>query len=793
MKAFLSTTAMMLFAAPALAQTSLPESAGGLAKVAFGGTVVIGEHEVIVAEPNNPHKSGMLYVFGRGADGTWIESAQLVPSDPERDNRFGRALAIEGGRLLVGATRTDSSRGAAYIFERTDDGWRQTARLIADDRLAGDALGRAVALRGDLALVSAAGANELAGAVYVFQLRGDTWTQVGKLEASDATAGRLFGISVSVRGDWMATGAPARDSLNGVVYVFQRDAASGTWEEVTKLAAPGDDRGNQYGSTLLLSDGELLVGAPNAANRTGAVYRYELDDGDWSFAGRLLPFDGQQRYEFGSALALDGNAIWVGAPSASNFTGQIYVFGRDDAGQLTMSHPLRGEDPSRRDGFGGALAVRGDLAVVGVPGDDFGEGTTAIYERTDGHWRRVSTVWSEVTGFDAITEGQVDCDDGSAAAWNCSEVDIVSFLPVSDIGGGRGVRMNDVWGWTDPENGREYAIVGRVDGTAFVDVTDAGNPVYVGNLAMTDGARMSVWRDMKVYKDHVFIVSDGAGPHGMQVFDLRQLRDVRGAPVEFEETVHYDGIASAHNIVINEETGFAYSVGSSGGGETCGGGYHMIDIRDPQNPTFAGCFAHEGTGRRGTGYTHDGQCVVYHGPDSQYSGREICFGSNETALSIADVTDKDSPVGISTADYPNVAYSHQGWLTEDQRYFYMNDEGDEPRGLVDHTRTLVWDVADLDDPILVKEHFGVGESTDHNLYIRGRYMYQSNYVDGLRVLDIGDPVNPVEVAFFDTVPFEGAGGGSWSNYPFFESGVIVVTSSREGLFILKKRQRTLVP
>ena len=133
----------------------------------------------------------------------------------------------------------------------------------------------------------------------------------------------------------------------------------------------------------------------------------------------------------------------------------------------------------------------------------------------------------------------------------------------------------------------------------------------------------------------------------MQVFDLRQLRDVQAPPVEFKETAIYKGIYSSHNIIINEETGYAYAVGSDSGGETCGGALHMINIQDPTNPTFAGCFADTRTGRRGSGSTHDAQCVTYRGPDLEYRGREICLSSNGTALSIADVTDKDNPVAIS--------------------------------------------------------------------------------------------------------------------------------------------------
>jgi len=151
---------------------------------------------------------------------------------------------------------------------------------------------------------------------------------------------------------------------------------------------------------------------------------------------------------------------------------------------------------------------------------------------------------------------------------------------------------------------------------------------------------------------------------------------------------------------------------------------------------------------------------------------------------------------VSNATYPNVAYAHQGWVTEDHRYFFMDDEGDELASEeINRTRTLIFDISDLDDPVLLKEHFGTQEASDHNLYIRGNLMYQSNYMSGLRILDISDVEAPVEVGYFDTVPIgdNSAGmSGSWSNYPFFESGVVVVTSGQEGLFVLQKTQN-LVP
>jgi len=429
-----------------------------------------------------------------------------------------------------------------------------------------------------------------------------------------------------------------------------------------------------------------------------------------------------------------------------------------------------------------------------MPGDDYGAGTALIFERDGDGWGDAVSVFSEIVGYDPVVGGQLDCVEGAASVFGCSDMDLVAFIPVTDLGGERGTRLNDVWGWTDPETRRDYALVGRMDGTSFVDVTDPANPVVVGNLPRPEGVRGSTWRDMKVYENHMFVVSDGAPGHGMQVFDLTRLRDFGGTPATFDADAHYDRVSSVHNIVINEEAGVAYAVGSSGGGDTCGGGLHMIDIADPRNPAFAGCFADSNTGRRGTGYTHDAQCVTYRGPDEEHHGREICFGANENRLSIADVTDRDNPVALSVGDYPNEAYAHQGWLTEDQAYFFMNDELDEVRRMVPNTRTLIWDVKDLDQPVLAKQFFSENTSSDHNLYIAGDLMYQSNYNSGLRVFDVSDPENPRQVGFFDTVPGEDSPSmnGSWSNYPFFKSGIVVVTSGREGLFVVKTRQRTPV-
>jgi choice-of-anchor B domain-containing protein len=147
------------------------------------------------------------------------------------------------------------------------------------------------------------------------------------------------------------------------------------------------------------------------------------------------------------------------------------------------------------------------------------------------------------------------------------------------------------------------------------------------------------------------------------------------------------------------------------------------------------------------------------------------------------------PLCLSQTFLTKTIPQHQGWLSEDHEWFYMNDEGDEPQGLVEGTRTLVWDVRDLDEPLLIQEYIAETTTTDHNLYIKGNLMYQSNYGSGLRILDISDRANPVEVGFLDTTP--GGGMGSWSNYPYFNSGAIAVTSGGEGLFIVRKQDQGL--
>ncbi|MEM1204699.1 MAG: choice-of-anchor B family protein [Acidobacteriota bacterium] len=379
----------------------------------------------------------------------------------------------------------------------------------------------------------------------------------------------------------------------------------------------------------------------------------------------------------------------------------------------------------------------------------------------------------DMTPIDYQLRAAVPCAGGVADGFPCSKVDLKAHLPLSAIGGGSG---NDLWGWTDPLSGREYALVGRSTGTSFVDVTDPESPVFLGDLPTHSVA--SPWRDIKVYQNHAFIVADFIDDHGLQVFDLTQLRQV-DTPKTFSETAHLDAFNRAHNIVLNTESGFAYAVGS----DECSGGLLMIDVRTPTQPTVAGCYSDDG-------YTHDAQCVNYRGPDAEHQGKEICFASNEDTLTLVDVSDKQNPVLISRTGYDGWGYTHQGWLTEDHSRFLLDDEGDENRN-GHNTRTYVWDLKDLDAPNVESFYDSNFPAVDHNQYVKDVFVYQANYSIGLRILEIDDAGGLEEVAFFDTHPeSDSTSGGAWSVFPYFDSGTVVIGDINRGLFVLEPRMDT---
>jgi choice-of-anchor B domain-containing protein len=765
--------------------------AAPLAAQGYGSAVAVGDGVAFVSQSRNDYAPGLVYMYRTSGAGQWTAAGRLAAPDSARADGFGSALALSGNTLMVSSTANSDNKGKVYVFSGSGIQWTpaQELRITADS----GQFGHSIVLAGNMAAISAPSVQGK-GAVFLFTRSGSQWALDTMIQPADLQERASFGSSIAMDGNLMVIGATGADSGQGTAYVYRK--AGNGWTQESKLQVPGLDGRAGMGTAVAIKDGKIYVGMPMSYGFAGAVAVFTHDTARkrWGSRERLQAFDAATGSRFGSSIAFVGNEIWVGAPGAGRGMGTVYRLDGDADGNIASAGKLSPDTSMGRAFFGMGLHVGANGGVVTMPFADGGDGKVAVLSRSGNNWTVGSVLGGQVYGLDAMLGKKRDCSN-KVGLFDCESMDLMAFVPSNTIGAKRGVHLNDMWGWTDPQTRRDYALVGRTDGTSFVDVTDPLNPKYVGNLPLTDGANPAAWRDIKTYKNHAYIVADGAGHHGMQVFDLSQLRNVK-SPKTFTADTTFMDLWSVHNIVIDTISGYAYAVGSNGGGESCGGGLYMIDIRTPDAPRFAGCFADPATGRAGTGYIHDAQCTVYHGPDKRYSGRQICFNAAETALSIADVTDKSKPVALSRQAYPNVGYAHQGWLTADQKYFYMDDELDELQGLVDGTRTLIWDVSKLDDPVLAGQYISKDKSSDHNLYIVGNMMYQSNYESGLRVVDISDRENPKQVGFFDTVPIgtDAPGfGGSWSNYPFFQSGNVLMTSGAEGLFIVRKHNSQPVP
>jgi choice-of-anchor B domain-containing protein len=370
------------------------------------------------------------------------------------------------------------------------------------------------------------------------------------------------------------------------------------------------------------------------------------------------------------------------------------------------------------------------------------------------------------------------CVAGSAGEFPCSAVDLLSVVPLSTF---RAASTNDVWGWTD-EDGTEYALVGLSNGTGFLNLANPYCPVVAGFLPAESTS--SLWRDLETVGNWVVVGSE-ANDHGLQLFDLTHLRGA--TDTLFAPDAVFTGVGSSHTVTIDPASGTV----AANGADTCEG-MLFVDVSDPLAPRGAGCFD-------GVGYVHDAQCVTYRGPDTEWAGRVVCVAAaGETGeIVVVDATDLDAPVELGRLHYGRAAqlaggsgfgYSHQGWFTEDHRYWVFDDELDELVWAVP-TTTFVFDLGDLQAPALVGQHVHETTAIDHNQYIVGNRTYQSNYTAGLRILDLTGVADAAleEVAFFDVYPrselreFE----GTWSNYPFFASGVIPVTSIGEGLVLVR--------
>ncbi|KAF2744808.1 hypothetical protein M011DRAFT_496066 [Sporormia fimetaria CBS 119925] len=423
-------------------------------------------------------------------------------------------------------------------------------------------------------------------------------------------------------------------------------------------------------------------------------------------------------------------------------------------------------------------------------------------------------------GFGKRRNGKdvIKCKNGVAEAvkgdasqtYKCKDIDMYDFLTHEELGSSVDAEGSGSWGWT--YRGREFIIIGQTDGAAFAEVSKQGKLIYLGRLPQQ--STPAIWREIKTLGNYVVIGSEAVG-HNVQIFDLRKLLKVDPKkPVTFSTETDLTGlftdlpIGRSHNVVTNEEKGYAVAVGAAPRNSSCAGGLIFIDMKDPSKPTSPGCAPQDG-------YVHDAQCIVYRGPHKKYYGRDICYGYNEDTLTIYDVTNKKGPNAasiISRTPYVGASYTHQGWIINPnwQTHLVMDDELDE--GTIDPNDTApdspakdgfpvtyIWDITNLEKPVNTGYYKSKVKSVDHNQFVIDGLAYQSNYQAGLRILDVSSiPFDSTgksvkEIAYFDVYPEddnnEGGGiaiwdAGTWSHYPF-ASGFIVINTIDRGAFVVK--------
>lgn len=328
--------------------------------------------------------TGAAYVYARTGSETWLFDGALIGSEVMPFDNLGWSVAIDGTTAIVGAWGDDelgADAGAAYIFVREKEGWVEQARLTASDGAAGDNFGWSVAIHADTAIVGAwfdddRGTNS--GAAYIFVRSGDTWTQQTKLTASNGQANDLFGSSVAIHAERAVVGAYLNDAAAtnaGAAYVFEREG--GTWTQQGILTAPDAGANDFFGLSVSCHEGRILVGAPRSDPTfldAGAAYVFVRPNNFWVMEAKLTAANGRMGDQLGYAVALRGGAALLGAPGdddevlGSNAGSASYFFFSDSEWLegAKLLDPAGAEDNQA----GLAVALGDSGAIVGSYLDD---------------------------------------------------------------------------------------------------------------------------------------------------------------------------------------------------------------------------------------------------------------------------------------------------------------------------------------------------------------------------------------------------------------------------------------
>ena len=268
--------------------------------------------------------AGAAYIYAfNGHD--WKQEVKLTAADAGQGDAFGYVVSVDGTTAVVGAPKDDdagSNSGAAFVFVRDANGWKQHAKLIPRDLAKLDSFGDAVDIQASTVIVGAPGHTpggvRFAGAVFVFVRDGDTWRQQTKLTADDAAAGDRFGVSVGIEGDTIIVGSLQNDADGikdaGAAYIFLRDG--NTWKQQAKLIAPKKRKGDHFGAGVATTRKIAIVGTPlreEGGLSAGAAYSFVNVDGVWNNAATVVPDDAEPNLFFGSTVAISGDTVIVTA------------------------------------------------------------------------------------------------------------------------------------------------------------------------------------------------------------------------------------------------------------------------------------------------------------------------------------------------------------------------------------------------------------------------------------------------------------------------------------------------
>ncbi|MFL3057896.1 MAG: choice-of-anchor B family protein, partial [Candidatus Neomarinimicrobiota bacterium] len=542
--------------------------------------MAMSDDTLVAAKTFSSLKSRIVDIYSYDAvENQLVKESELTSPNPMPGDDFGFSIALSSKYMIIGAPGYNNGHGIAFLYKKNNEKWElsNTFENPIPNNSSGTPhkFGYNVGITDSYLSISSPFYND--GLVHIYNLdnldnsksfnkpfHSIDVRKLGDVEGCYAIGPNKFGfgISTSFNNNKLLIG-----SLKEFVYMIEyKDGIPFGIDIPNPISINSDDNKIKFGESVYVGDKNLYISALEDDNGKGKVFVYPYlqssktddDQNPWVNPYEIQPTLIEENSHFGYKIFEHNNKV-----SISTFNeGRIFNYIINESERLEFVDDLKNTSDEY---FGRNIILNKNLLISGAYYSD----KLYAFDLRASNKGSIST-FSTAIGVTSI-KNKIECNNGLAGSYPCKDMDLMSYTDKTEIGGSNSTSLNDIWGWTDSQTGKEYALVGMSNGTSFVDISNPENPVYIGRLPTQ--TNNSSWRDLKVYQDHVFIVSEASG-HGMQVFDLTELRNFNGNPSTFSNTAYYSGFGNAHNIFINEDTGFAYAVGTG----TCGpGGLHIID------------------------------------------------------------------------------------------------------------------------------------------------------------------------------------------------------------------------